>query len=153
MSDATTRTGPRDAEITALFQEIILDHYRRPRNKGTIEDADEHVRLRKSPTCGDKIGLDVRLDGDRLAEVRFVGEGCSISQASASMMTQAVKGKTLDEARGMFQQFHKLVHGEPADEKSLGELRALAGVSRFPARMQCALLAWGALYEVLERRK
>ena len=146
-----------DAQLSALYQEIILDHYRRPRNKGTLEAADEQVQIR-NPLCGDEVELAVKFDGDTVADVRFTGKGCSISQASASMMTQAVKGKSREEAAALFQQFHKLVHGEtpangaPAD-KSLGELRAMAGVSRFPARMRCALLAWGALHEVLGRRK
>ena len=91
MSDtARAGAGARDAQITALFQEIILDHYRRPRNKGALEHPDEHVRLRKSPYCADTLALDVKLDDERIADVRFTGEGCSISQASASMMTQAV---------------------------------------------------------------
>jgi nitrogen fixation NifU-like protein len=109
--------------------------------------------MRRNPLCADEIALDVVFDGDRFADVRFRGSGCSISQASASMMTQAVKGKTLDEAAALFQQFHRLVHGETPADKSLGELRAMAGVSRFPARMRCALLAWGALHEVLGRRR
>ena len=142
-----------EAQLSALYQEIILDHYRRPRNKGTIEAPDEHVQMRRNPLCADELALDVSFDGDRFTDVRFTGSGCSISQASASMMTQAVKGKSLEEAATLFQQFHKLIHGEPVDEKSLGELRALAGVSKFPVRMRCALLAWGALHEVLGRRK
>ena len=146
-----------DAQLSALYQEIILDHYRRPRNKGTLEAPDEQVQIR-NPLCGDEVELAVRFDGDTVADVRFAGKGCSISQASASMMTQAVKGKSREEAAALFQQFHRLIHGEaplaqtPAD-KTLGELRAMAGVSRFPARMRCALLAWGALHEVLGRRR
>ena len=141
-----------DAQLSALYQEIILDHYRRPRNKGTLEAPDEQVQIR-NPLCGDEVELAVKFDGDTVAEVRFTGKGCSISQASASMMTQAVKGKSREEANALFQQFHKLVHGESAPDKSLGELRAMAGVSRFPARMRCALLAWGALHEVLGRKR
>lgn len=141
-----------DAQLSALYQEIILDHYRRPRNKGTLQAADEHVAIR-NPLCGDEIELEVKFDGDRVADLRFTGKGCSISQASASMMTQAIKGRTRDEAHAIFHQFHKLVHGEAPADKSLGELRAMAGVSRFPARMRCALLAWGALNEALGRRK
>ena len=137
-----------DAQLSALYQEIILDHYRRPRNKGTLEAPDEQVQIR-NPLCGDEVELAVKFDGDTVAEVRFTGKGCSISQASASM----VKGKSREEANALFQQFHKLVHGESAPDKSLGELRAMAGVSRFPARMRCALLAWGALHEVLGRKR
>ena len=141
-----------EAQLSALYQEIILDHYRRPRNKGTLEAPDEQVQIR-NPLCGDEVELAVKFDGDTVADARFTGKGCSISQASASMMTQAVKGTSREEAAALFQQFHKLVHGESAAEKPLGELRAMAGVSRFPARMRCALLAWGALHEVLGRRK
>jgi nitrogen fixation NifU-like protein len=141
-----------DAQLSALYQEIILDHYRRPRNKGTLESADEHVEIR-NPLCGDEVELEVKFDGDTVADLRFTGKGCSISQASASMMTQAVKGKSRDEAAAIFQQFHRLVHGDAPADKSLGELRAMAGVSRFPARMRCALLAWGALNEALGRRR
>ena len=141
-----------EAQLSALYQEIILDHYRRPRNKGTLEAPDEQVQIR-NPLCGDEVELAVKFDGDTVAEARFTGKGCSISQASASMMTQAVKGKSREEAAALFQQFHKLVHGDTAADTSLGELRAMAGVSRFPARMRCALLAWGALHEVLGRRK
>lgn len=154
---ATSGGVSSEAQLSALYQEIILDHYRRPRNKGTLDAPDEQVQIR-NPLCGDEVELAVKFDGDTVAEARFTGKGCSISQASASMMTQAVKGKSREEAAALFQQFHKLVHGEaPANgapgDKSLGELRAMAGVSRFPARMRCALLAWGALHEVLGRRK
>ena len=144
--------GRGDAQLSALYQEIILDHYRRPRNKGAMEAADEHVEIR-NPLCGDEVELEVKFEGDTVADLRFTGKGCSISQASASMMTQAVKGKSREEAASLFHQFHRLVHGESPADKSLGELRAMAGVSRFPARMRCALLAWGALNEALSRRK
>lgn len=144
--------GRSDAQLSALYQEIILDHYRRPRNKGAVEAPDEHVQIR-NPLCGDEVELSVKFDGDTVADVKFAGRGCSISQASASMMTQAVKGRSRAEAAALFQQFHRLVHGQVPADKQLGELRAMAGVSRFPARMRCALLAWGALNEVLARRK
>lgn len=149
---SSTPNTSSEAQLSALYQEIILDHYRRPRNKGTLEAPDELVQIR-NPLCGDEVELAVKFDGDTVAEVRFTGKGCSISQASASMMTQAVKGKSREQANALFQQFHKLVHGEATADKSLGELRAMAGVSRFPARMRCALLAWGALHEVLGRRR
>ena len=124
-----------DAQLSALYQEIILDHYRRPRNKGTLEAADEHVEIR-NPLCGDEVELEVKFEGDTVADLRFTGKGCSISQASASMMTQAVKGKSRDEAAAIFPQFHRLVHGDAPADKTLGELRAMAGVSRFPARIK-----------------
>ena len=141
-----------EAQLSALYQEIILDHYRRPRNKGTLPAPDETVQIR-NPLCGDEVELAVAFDGDTVADLRFAGRGCSISQASASLMTQAVKGKSREEAAALLARFHRLVHGDASAAEELGELRAMAGVAKFPARMRCALLAWGALNEVLERRK
>ena len=153
MSDATRS----EAQLSALYQELILDHYRRPRNKGTLETADELIAMR-NPLCGDEIDLAVAWEGDRIADLRFTGRGCSISQASASMMTQAVKGKTRAEAAALLERFSRLVHGDATaaeatpTQPAIGELRAMAGVSKFPARMRCALLAWGALNEALSRK-
>jgi nitrogen fixation protein NifU and related proteins len=142
----------RSAQISALYQEMILDHYRRPRNKGEIENPDETIVM-KNPLCGDEITVQLRYDGDEVADVGFVGRGCSISQASASMMTQLVKGKKVEEIESLRGQFREMVMGnDVADDKSLGSLRALSGVSRFPARVKCALLAWNALEEALEKR-
>ncbi|HEX9083105.1 MAG TPA: SUF system NifU family Fe-S cluster assembly protein [Gemmatimonadaceae bacterium] len=141
------------AEIGALYQELILDHYRRPRNKGTLERADASADVR-NPLCGDEIGLQVAFDGDCVCDLRFSGRGCSISQASASMMTQLVKGKSTAEIEELRKQFRDLMLGSaPAgDEGQLGQLRALSGVARFPARIKCALLAWNALESALARR-
>ena len=144
---------PRSAaEIGALYQELILDHYRRPRNKGTLEKADASVDV-KNPLCGDEIGLQVAFDGDCVCDLKFSGRGCSISQASASMMTQLVKGKSTEEIDAIRKQFRDLMLGTPSgDESQLGSLRALSGVSRFPARVKCALLAWNALESALAER-
>ena len=140
------------AEIGALYQELILDHYRRPRNKGTLEKADASVDV-KNPLCGDEIGLQVAFEGDCVCDLKFSGRGCSISQASASMMTQLVKGKSTEEIDAIRKQFRDLVLGTPSgDESRLGSLRALSGVSRFPARVKCALLAWNALESALAER-
>jgi nitrogen fixation NifU-like protein len=141
------------AEIGALYQELILDHYRRPRNKGTLERADASVDV-KNPLCGDEIGLQVAFDGDCVCDLKFSGRGCSISQASASMMTQLVKGKSTEEIDSIRKQFRDLMLGTPSseDEAQLGSLRALSGVSRFPARVKCALLAWNALESALAER-
>ena len=143
----------RSAEIAALYQEMILDHYRRPRNKGTLEQADASVEM-KNPLCGDEITLQVAFDQDGIGDCRFSGRGCSISQASASMMTQLVKGKGADEINTLRNRFREMILGDTsavADEK-LGSLRALSGVSRFPARVKCALLAWNALETALAER-
>jgi nitrogen fixation NifU-like protein len=139
---------PESAELSALYQELILDHYRRPRNKGTLDNADASVEMR-NPQCGDEIVLQVAFDGDNIRDVKFSGRGCSISQASASMMTQLLKGKTRAEIESIRARFRDLMLGvaEPTDE--LGALRALSGVARFPGRVKCALLAWSALESAL----
>lgn len=143
----------RSAEIAALYQELILDHYRRPRNKGELEGATTSVTM-KNPLCGDEVALHVLLDGDKVSDLKFSGRGCSISQASASMMTQLVKGKSAAEIKELRETFRDMVMGatdakDQSVENSLGSLRALSGVSRFPARVKCALLAWNALETAL----
>jgi len=138
-------------DLGALYEEVILDHNRSPRNWGEIPGA-RHV-AGTNPLCGDKISLSVQVDGDVITDIRFTGEGCAISKASASMMTQAMKGKTKAEAAALFEGFHDLVTGKaptPPD-KSLGSLRAFAGVARFPTRVKCATMAWHALREGLSR--
>jgi nitrogen fixation NifU-like protein len=147
-------TQPRSsAEIGALYQEMILDHYRRPRNKGTLENPDASVDIR-NPLCGDEIGLQVAFDGDSVRDLRFSGRGCSISLASASMMTQLVKGKSTEEIDTIRKRFRDLMLGDTsvADDPQIGSLRALSGVARFPARVKCALLAWNALESALADR-
>jgi nitrogen fixation protein NifU and related proteins len=141
------------AEIAALYQEMILDHYRRPRNKGVLENADASVEM-KNPLCGDEIGLQVSFDGDGVGDLRFSGRGCSISLASASMMTQLVKGKSASEIDAIRTRFRELMLGDAtaATDTRLGSLRALSGVARFPARVKCALLAWNALESALAQR-
>ncbi len=140
------------AELSALYQEMILDHYRRPRNKGVLENADASVEM-KNPLCGDEIELQVAFAGDGVTDLRFSGRGCSISQASASMMTQLVKGKNRAEIDSIRNRFRDLMLGRAsADDKELGSLRALSGVARFPARVKCALLAWNALESALNAR-
>ena len=143
----------RSAQISALYQEMILDHYRRPRNKGEIENPDETIVM-KNPLCGDEITIQVRYEGDQVADVGFVGRGCSISQASASMMTQLIKGKKREELDTLRTRFRDIVMGNEsnASDSSLGSLRALSGVSKFPARVKCALLAWNALEEAQRKR-
>ncbi len=134
--------------LAELYQELILDHYRRPRNQGSLEAHSRRVAL-ANPTCGDELELDLLLDGDTITDVRFSGHGCSISQASASMMTQLIKGKTVAEARRLAGRFSEMMHGsaDAARDRALGEARALAGVAKFPVRVKCALLGWNALEE------
>lgn len=137
-------------DLGALYEEVILDHNRSPRNWGTIPEG-RHIEGR-NPLCGDKISLSVQVDGDVITDIKFTGEGCAISKASASMMTQAMKGKTREEATRLFEGFHDLVTGRSAEatpDKSLGSLRAFAGVARFPTRVKCATMAWHALREAI----
>jgi nitrogen fixation protein NifU and related proteins len=142
------------AEIAALYQELILDHYRKPRNKGKLENADATIEMR-NPLCGDEVDVQFIFNGDAIGDVKFSGRGCAISQASASMMTQIIKGKSTAEIETIRTRFRDLIMGDmsAANDKSLGSLRALSGVSKFPARVKCALLAWNALETALEDRK
>ncbi len=137
--------------LSSLFQDLILDHYKRPRNRGELPDATSRVHM-NNPTCGDEVWLQLRIDDDRITDVRFIGEGCSISQASISMMTLLLTGKSRAEAESLARRFTRLMHGDPAaaSDRSLGDLRALAGVSRFPVRVKCALLGFNALEEALK---
>jgi nitrogen fixation protein NifU and related proteins len=135
----------------ALYQELILEHNRRPKNFREMENADRTIEGR-NPLCGDALTLWVKLDDDAIADVSFKGQGCAISKASASLMTAAVKGKSRAEAEALFEKFHQLVTGQlpESEHASLGSLRALAGVSKFPLRVKCASLAWHALHSALE---
>ena len=139
------------ADSDALYQEIILDHNRRPRNYGELAGADKSVAGR-NPLCGDEMILWVRVEGDRIADVKFVAQGCAVSKASASLMTTAVKGKTRDEAEELFERVHRLVTGKLSEEerKGMGSLAALGGVARFPMRVKCASLPWHALRKAID---
>lgn len=138
--------------LESLYQELILQHYRHPRNRGELEAPDVEIRMR-NPVCGDDLTLQLTVRGDRIEAARFHGQGCSISQASASMMAQLLEGRSLAEADALAARFTGMMHGDPeaAGDRSLGDLRALAGVSKFPARVRCALLAWDALQEAEKR--
>jgi len=134
--------------LDQLYQEIILDHYKHPHGRG-LRDGDAEVH-HVNPTCGDEITLRVRLDGDKIADVSYVAQGCSISQASASVLHDQVEGKSVSEAMRAFDTFSELMASrgqlEP-DEEALGDGIAFAGVSQYPARVKCALLSWMALKE------
>lgn len=130
--------------LEALYQEVIMEHYRRPQNRGELPDPTASIHL-DNPLCGDEITLDLLIEGDTIVDVRFRGQGCSISQASASMMTQAVKGKTIAEADALLQRVQQMLKGEAPAGPDLGDLEALQGVAKFPVRIKCALLAWEAL--------
>ncbi len=137
--------------LDELYQEIILDHYRQPRGRGELEPP-KITQEGFNPSCGDEVIIDLRVEDGRIADVRFHGQGCSISQASASMMAEAVKGKTLDEAYTLIRQATALVKGElDGDLDTLGDIVALAGVRNFPVRVKCATLAWHTLEEALKQ--
>jgi nitrogen fixation NifU-like protein len=135
-----------------LYQEVILDHNKKPRNFGKVADANRSSRGH-NPLCGDHIRLTLKLEDDRIREIAFEGEGCAISKASASLMTSAVKGKSRAEAEELFERFRRMVMGEKTEEKereTLGKLAVFSGVSEFPARVKCATLAWHTLHGALE---
>ena len=135
------------AELDGLYQEVILDHNRRPRNHHAIEGA--HHADGYNPLCGDKVTIYVKLNGDRITDVGFTGAGCAISTASASILTETLKGKTRDEALRLFDKFHDVVTGKEAGDSTLGKLAVFSGVSEFPVRVKCATLAWHTLRSAL----
>ena len=139
--------------LSSLYQEVILDHYRRPRNKGELEGSTHDVTM-NNPLCGDVIELHLKVSGEVIDEARFEGRGCSISQAAASMMTDELPGRSRSEALALAEKFTRLLHGdaEIGKDEDLGDLRALAGVSKFPVRIKCALLGFNCLEELLEER-
>ena len=142
------------SDLRDLYQEVILDHNKRPRNFHTIAQADRKAEG-FNPLCGDKLTLYLRLDGDRICDASFLGSGCAISKASASLMTDAVKGKTVAEAERLFEQFHRMVTAPPdvePDVASLGKLSVFEGVREFPVRVKCASLAWHTLHAALEAK-
>lgn len=139
------------SDLSDLYQEVILDHNRRPRNFGPLADANRIARGH-NPLCGDRLSLALRVVGDRIEDVKFEGTGCAISKASASLMTDAIKGRTPREAIDLFERFHALITSDmddPADDESVGKLAALAGVREFPVRVKCASLAWHTLKAAL----
>ncbi len=139
------------SELNDLYQEVILDHNRNPRNFREIADADKWADG-NNPLCGDALRVYIDLEDDKVKDVAFKGSGCAISKASASMMTQVVKGKSKEEAETLFDEFHRMVLGtldEETEENSLGKLKIFAGVREFPARVKCASLSWHTLNAAL----
>lgn len=140
------------SELSELYQEVILDHNKNPRNFREIASPDRQADG-NNPLCGDQLRIFLSMDGDVVSDVAFVGSGCAISKASASMMTQAVKGKSREEAELLFDEFHRMVTGKldpEADENHLGKLRIFAGVLEFPARVKCASLSWHTVHAALQ---
>ena len=140
------------SDLNDLYQEVILDHNKRPRNFRSIEGASHHADG-YNPLCGDKLSLTVQVDGDQIADVAFVGSGCAISKASASLMTDTLKGKSVAEAKALFERFHRMVTTPPDQPvEDMGKLSVLAGVREFPVRVKCASLAWHTFKAALDRK-
>jgi nitrogen fixation protein NifU and related proteins len=136
-------------QLDELYRRVIMDHYKNPRNRGTMDEDSVTVNL-NNPTCGDRIQLQLRVEDGVVKQAKYTGEGCSISMSSASMMTVAIRGKTLDEALGLAEKFSALMQGQPVEFEEYEDLEALSGVSKFPARIKCATLAWNALRKGIE---
>jgi nitrogen fixation NifU-like protein len=135
-------------DLAELYRDVIVDHNRSPRNRGRLPAATHHAEG-DNPLCGDRLRLDVDVAGDVIRDLRFEGSGCAISTASASLMSEAVKGRTRAEAEALFAAVHRMLTGDGADAARLGKLAALAGVREFPARVKCASLAWHTLNAAL----
>ena len=148
--DSSMKGHDTEAPLHQLYQEVILDHYRKPRNKGVVDESTHNITM-NNPLCGDVIELLLTVRDGRIVNAGFEGHGCSISQASASMMTERLKGRSIVEALAMDATFTRMLRGDAdaAADEDLGDLRALAGVAKFPVRVRCALLAWNCLEELV----
>ncbi|CAH0344674.1 Fe-S cluster assembly sulfur transfer protein SufU [Bacillus sp. CECT 9360] len=137
--------------LDTLYRQVIMDHYKNPRNKGSLENGNLVVDM-NNPTCGDRIRLTMQVEDGKVTDTKFDGEGCSISMSSASMMTQAIKGKDVETAMKLSNTFSEMIQGKEYDENGLdlGDIEALQGVSKFPARIKCATLAWKAMEKGLQ---
>jgi nitrogen fixation NifU-like protein len=136
-------------DLRDLYQQVIMDHNKNPRNFRDMADAN-HLAHGNNPLCGDALVVYLKMDGDIIEDVSFQGSGCAISVASASLMTEAIKGKTLAEAEVLYDQVHKQMTGEEADRTALGKLEVLGGVKEFPARVKCATLSWHTVHAAME---
>ena len=141
------------SDLMDLYQEVILDHNKKPRNFGKLDGAD-HFAEGHNPLCGDQLKVYIKMDGDRVAQIRFEGSGCAISTASASLMTEAVAGKSREEVEAIYQSFHELLTGDPSVVAEvgpeLGKLAVFSGVREFPVRVKCATLSWHTLQAALQ---
>ncbi len=143
------------SELRELYQQVILDHNKKPRNFRKLVPA-SHSAEGYNPLCGDQLTIYLNLEDDSVKEISFEGSGCAISKAAASMMTQAVKGKTKEQAEELFKEFHSMVIGEPGEEavtNSLGNLKIFAGVREFPVRVKCATLPWHTMHAALNKQE
>lgn len=140
------------SELDDLYQELIIDHSKRPRNFRRLDDP-KRTAQGYNPLCGDKITLDLKLANNHIDDIAFQGSGCAISTASASLMTESLKGKTLEEAEVLFNKFHNLITTDKAAAPGIGKLAVFSGVREFPARAKCATLAWHTLRAALQERE
>lgn len=136
-------------QLDDLYRRVIMDHYKNPRNRGMMDEEAVTVNL-NNPTCGDRISLQLQVENGKVIDAKYTGEGCSISMSSASMMTEAIKGRTFAEALDMAERFSGLMKGEDAQFDENEDIEALSGVNKFPARIKCATLAWNALRKGIE---
>ncbi|HZG14522.1 MAG TPA: SUF system NifU family Fe-S cluster assembly protein [Candidatus Bathyarchaeia archaeon] len=140
------------SSLDDLYRRVIMDHYQKPRNRGKLDETEGLIVNLNNPTCGDSISLSLKVENGKVSDAKFLGEGCSISMSSASMMTEAVKGKTPEEALKLAQLFSDLMQGKEVDDSvDLGDIEALQGVAKFPARIKCATLAWKALEQGIKQ--
>jgi nitrogen fixation protein NifU and related proteins len=139
-------------QLDDLYRRVIMDHYKNPRNRGTLDEEAVTINL-NNPTCGDRISLQLQVEDGKVIDAKFTGEGCSISMSSASMMTEAVKGQSFESALQMAGKFSSLMKGEPVEFEELEDIEALSGVNKFPARIKCATLAWNALRKGIENQE
>ncbi len=138
--------------LEELFKEIIIEHYQHPKNHGHMEHPDAKSEG-SNPLCGDELQMELCFDGDHIKDVMFTGNGCSISQSAASLMTEAIKGKTLEETRGIMDEYKKMLQGNSYDPDILGDLEALSDVRKYPARVKCASLSAAVLDQALQQKK
>ncbi|MDT0162330.1 Fe-S cluster assembly sulfur transfer protein SufU [Bacillus sp. AG4(2022)] len=140
--------------LDTLYRQVIMDHYKNPRNKGVLEEDNSLTINMNNPTCGDRIQLTLKVEDGKVADARFDGEGCSISMSSASMMTQAIKGQKVEDALKLSKIFSDMMQGKEYDEDlDLGDIEVLQGVSKFPARIKCATLSWKAMEKGLKEEE
>ncbi len=137
------------ADLRDLYQQVIMDHNKKPRNFREMTDAN-HLAHGNNPLCGDALVVYLKMKGDVIEDVSFQGSGCAISVASASLMTEALKGKTVDEADTIYNLVHKQMTGEVVDQSTLGKLEVLSGVKEFPARVKCATLSWHTMHTAMD---
>jgi nitrogen fixation NifU-like protein len=138
--------------LEELFKEIIIEHYQHPKNQGHLEHPDAKSDG-SNPLCGDEIAMELRFDGDRVKDVMFTGNGCSISQSAASLITEAIKGKTVEETKKIMGEYRNMLAGKEYDAELLGDLEALSDVKKYPARVKCASLSVAVLDQALQQKK